>query len=76
MKIPLNDAARKQEAQRMANDPFGRQPLPVQISVTGNGAEDVAFWVRHIKRACEFKGDNVEQLGSCTLIVYPRAVND
>lgn len=60
----------------MADEPFGRQPKPVQIVVTGKEAEDVVFWVRHIKLACEFKGDRVEQHGSTQLTVYPCAVND
>ena len=60
----------------MSDEPFGRQPQPVRIVVTGNEAADVVFWVRHIKRACEFKDDLVEQQGSAQLIVYPRAVND
>jgi hypothetical protein len=58
------------------SEPFGRQPKPVQIVVTGREAADVVYWVRHIKRACEFKGDLVEQQGSTQLTIYPRAVND
>lgn len=61
---------------KQTNEPFGRQPQPVQIVVTGKEAEDVVFWVRHIKRACEFKGDLVEQRGFTQLTIYPRAVND
>lgn len=57
-------------------EPFGRQPQPVQITVTGKDAADVVYWVRHIKLACEFKGDLVELQGSTQLTVYPRAVND
>lgn len=60
----------------IGSEPFGRQPQPVQIIVTGKEAEDVVFWVRHIKRACEFKGDLVEQQGSTQLRIYPCAVND
>lgn len=60
----------------MTDEPFGRQPQPVQIVVTGKEAADVVYWVRHIKRACEFKGDLVEQQGSTQLTIYPRAVND
>lgn len=60
----------------MADEPFGRQPQPVQIVVTGKEAEDVNFWMRHIKRACEYKGDLVEQQGFTQLRIYPRAVND
>lgn len=60
----------------MSDEPFGRQPQPVQINVVGKAAEDVIYWVRHIKRTCEFKGDRVELRGSATLIIYPLAVND
>lgn len=63
----------------MSNDekePFGRQPQPVQITVVGKEAQDVVYWVRYIKQACEFKGDLVEQQGSTQLTIYPRAVND
>ena len=57
--------------------PYGRQHLPIRIVVTGKESEDVVFWVRHIKKMCEFKGDLVEhrslrRYGSTELIVYPR----
>ena len=60
----------------MSDESFGRQPQPVQIHFTGREAEDVVYWVRHVKRMCEFKGDVVEQQGSTQLTIYPRAVND
>jgi hypothetical protein len=60
----------------VTDEPFGRQPQPVQVVVTGKHALDVIYWVRHIKRACEFRGDLVEQQGSTQLTIYPRAVND
>ena len=59
----------------MTDEPFGRQPKSVQITATGE-AIDVAFWLRHIKRACEYKGDLVEQFKPNELTIYPRAVND
>jgi hypothetical protein len=58
----------------MSDEP--RQPQPVQIVMTGKDVQDVNYWMRHIKRACEFKGDLVEQQGSTQLTIYPRAVND
>ena len=62
----------------MTDEPFGRQPQPVQIAVIAvTGAlEDIAYWISHIKRACEFKGDLVERRGLYQLVIYPRAVND
>lgn len=59
----------------MSDEPFGRQPKPVQVTLTGE-AVDVAFWRQHIKRACEYKGDLVEQWPSGHLTIYPRAIND
>lgn len=58
------------------DEPFGRQPQPVKIVVTGKEAVDVVYWMRIIKYACEFKGDLIEQQGATQLTIYPRAVND
>lgn len=30
------------------DEPFGRQPQPVQITVTGREAEDVVYWVAYL----------------------------
>lgn len=76
--LTAGQSAGKQLAResKMDDEPFGRQPKPVQVIITGKEAADVVYWVRHIKRACEFKGDLVEQQGSTQLTIYPRAVND
>lgn len=59
----------------MIDEPFGRQPKPVKVTLDGESI-DVEFWARHIKRACEFKGDLVEFKHANIFTIYPRAVND
>lgn len=60
----------------MSDEPFGRQPQPVEVFVTGKEPQDVLYWVRELKRRAEFKGDLVEPRGSCGFVIFPRAVND
>ena len=73
---PDGSPANSDAPRKSTDEPFGRQPQSVQLVVTGKEAQDVVYWVRHIKRACEFKGDLVDQQGSTQLTIYPRAVND
>lgn len=64
--------------------PFGRQPMPVKVVITGE-TEDVMYWSRELARRAEFKGDMV-QLGvgrheagkpsTKEFTIFPRAVND
>jgi hypothetical protein len=66
-------------------EPFGRQPQPVSVTITGHEL-DVDFWVRHLFSAASYKGDNVERKPAlilhnypkmeATFYIYPRAVND
>lgn len=57
------------------NEPFGRQPKPVLVTLSGD-LEDVQYWKRELMRRAEFKGDLVQGLGAGMFKIYPRAVND
>ena len=57
-----------------AYEPFGRQPKPVMVQITGE-PEDIDYWMRELARRAGFKGDNVEVFSN-TFTIYPRAVND
>lgn len=68
----------------MSDEPFGRQPKPIKVRVTGENAYDVITWARLLATRAEFKGDQV-QLGpgwhdvcdsTKEFTIYPRAVND
>ncbi len=54
---------------------FGRQPQPVKVTIDGE-SEDVDFWVRHLMRAAQYKGDDIDQLHGNIFRICPRAVND
>lgn len=59
---------------------FPRQPQPVTITISDGPDIDVEYWFRHLKRACEFKGDLTQDIDHDTerrtFRIYPRAVND
>lgn len=61
------------------NEPFGRQPQPVKIRITGEQT-DVDYWLRQFRHRAEFKGDLVQTLnnggGAAEFSIFPRAVND
>lgn len=59
----------------MSNEPFGRQPMPVTITITGDDL-DVRYWCDVLRRRSEFKGDSTQELGHGVFKIYPRAVND
>lgn len=62
----------------MTNSPFGRQPKKVTVRLDGE-PQDVEFWARHLARAAEYKGDDVQRnivADSSIFIIHPRAVND
>ena len=59
----------------MTDEPFGRQPLPVTVSLEGDRA-DTEFWLRELMRRAEFKGDTAKRLSGTKFVIYPRAVND
>ncbi len=64
----------------MTDEPFGRQPESVTITISNGPDIDVEYWYRHIKRAVEFKGDITQDIDNDTerrtFRIYPRAVND
>ena len=58
------------------DEPFGRQPKPVTVSVTGDDPRDVEYWVRLLGGHAGFKGDQIQRIHPSSFIIYPRAVND
>lgn len=64
-----------ESAPRSELEPFGRQPQPVHMFFTGEQI-DIEYWMRHVIRAVEFKGDITQRIGTSELVLYPRAVND
>lgn len=65
----------------MTHEPFGRQPRPVTITISGTDDRDILEWVRRLKKGCEYKGDDTSQTRhvknvSAEFTIYPRAVND
>lgn len=63
-------------------EPFGRQPRPVTVTLSGE-KEDVEYWRRELKRRAEFKGDMTQDFAPALapgapvgFTIYPRAVND
>lgn len=56
------------------NEPFGRQPQPVLVAMTGD-LRDVENYMRILRQAAERSGDNTERMGN-QFKIYPRAVND
>lgn len=64
----------------MADEPFGRQPQPVTVTVKGE-PEDVQYWLRDLMRRAGFKGDMIQggafvDSFEANFTIYPRAVND
>ena len=57
------------------NEPFGRQPQPITVSVSGHDQRDVDEAIRKFIRVADSAGDNAERRGNMFKI-YPRAVND
>ncbi len=57
------------------NEPFGRQPKPVTVTLSGEPI-DVETWLRNLMRRAESAGDQVQRLSGSSFIIYPRAVND
>lgn len=62
------------------NEPFGRQPMPVKITIEGADPRDVDYWYRQLTRSAEFKGDMTQtepgEPMKHTFTIHPRAVND
>lgn len=67
----------------MDNEPFGRQRLPVKVTLSGDYA-DVHAWYLYFKNRAEYKGDVttgykgewVADKYQRHFIIYPQAVND
>jgi hypothetical protein len=57
------------------DEPFGRQPRPVRVTLTGSG-EDIDYWFQVFKRRVESMGDNIVQKHRNVFTIYPHAVND
>lgn len=58
----------------MTEEPFGRQPQPVTVTILGD-LRDVDTYLRKIARYIEGQGDNVQRMGN-QIKIYPRAIND
>lgn len=56
------------------NEPFGRQPQPVLVAMTGD-LRDVEHYMAILRRAAEYSGDITHRMGN-QFQIYPRAVND
>lgn len=59
----------------MTDEPFGRQPKPVTVTIEGE-PEDVCYWYRQLMRRAEFKGDLAIAYNANSFTIHPRAVND
>ena len=59
----------------MNDEPFGRQPQPVRVTLFGE-PEDVSFWLRQLRQRAEFKGDMTTVNQPNVFTIHPRAVND
>lgn len=57
------------------NEPFGRQPLPVLVTIEGEDI-DIGEWLGRLQRAAEYKGDVTVFIHPNKFKIYPRAVND
>lgn len=65
----------------MTDEPFGRQPKPVTITITDGDQVDRDYWQHLIIRAAENVGADTNELPlvttpMSTFRIYPRAVND
>lgn len=59
----------------MTDTPFGRQPLPVTVNISGED-EDIRFWKQKFKLVAENTSAQTVNLTFETFKIYPRAVND
>lgn len=63
----------------MSDEPFGRQPQPVMVEISGD-QPDVDYWRRQLMAKAEFKGDLAQIIhtgaGKTGFKIFPRAVND
>ncbi len=58
-----------------SDEPFGRQPLPVKITMDGETI-DIDYWFNEMKRMIESRGYNTVQRHRNIFTIYPGAVND
>lgn len=64
----------------MSDEPFGRQPKPVKVTLHGD-REDVLYWFYQLRNRAEFKGDvaqsdTTKDFNTVGFTIYPRAVNE
>lgn len=57
------------------DEPFGRQPQPVVVTLTGE-SQDINYWAQELARRAQFKGDVVVFKHANIFTIHPRAVND
>lgn len=59
----------------MSDEPFGRQPMPVKVTLAGESI-DVNYWTSILIRYIESQGPiTIKQHGNI-FTIYPHAVND
>lgn len=64
-----------ESAQAKIDEPFGRQPKPVEVILSGHPF-DVEYWKRQLMLRAGYKGDIAQSTGPDRFKIYPRAVND
>jgi len=58
----------------MSDEPFGRQPKPVKVTLQGERI-DVDHYISRLIRAADSHGEMIVRNGT-SFTIYPRAVND
>lgn len=56
------------------DEPFGRQPMPVTVTVTGDPVD--AVYYKTILQRYVMRVEDVMSLDSTSFRIFPRAVND
>lgn len=59
----------------MIEEPFGRQPEPVTITLSGHPL-DVEYWKSIMIRMLNYHYDEVHDVAPDAFKIFPRAVND
>lgn len=66
---------RSRSMNQSKDEPFGRQPKPVTVTITGDDPRDVEYWVSDLAHRAEFKGDQVQRIHPSSFIIHPRAMD-
>lgn len=60
----------------MSDEPFGRQPKPVTVTVAEGEHEDIVNFTNALMSFAEHRYDLVVRNSPNSFRIYPRAVND